>query len=75
MPKKKPQTFEEQYERLEEIVERLESDDVALEESLALYAEGMELVRLCGKKLTDAQQKIEKINAAMKSDANDDTDE
>jgi exodeoxyribonuclease VII small subunit len=51
--------FEEALEKLEEIVSQLESGDLALEESLAKYEEGVRLVRLCQKKLGEAKKKIE----------------
>ncbi|HUU46990.1 MAG TPA: exodeoxyribonuclease VII small subunit [Acidobacteriota bacterium] len=70
----KAQQFEDAFARLEEIVAKLEGGEVALEESLDLYAEGMKLVKLCGKKLTSAEQKIERLNAALAADAGDDDD-
>ncbi len=60
---KAPEKFEEAFERLEEIVSKLESGDVALEESLDLYTEGMTLVKFCNQKLTVAREKIEKLSA------------
>lgn len=59
---KAPEKFEEAFERLEEIVAKLESGDVALEESLDLYTEGMTLVKFCNQKLTVAREKIEKLS-------------
>lgn len=65
-----PEQFEAAFERLQTIVEKLEGGDVTLEESLALYAEGMGLVRFCGEKLSAAQEKIEQLSAtASDSDA------
>jgi exodeoxyribonuclease VII small subunit len=62
MPKKdEPRKFEDAFERLTEIVELLEAGEKGLEESLDLYAEGMKLVQLCGKKLTEAEKKIERL--------------
>lgn len=60
---KAPEKFEEAFERLEEIVAKLESGDVALEESLDLYTEGMTLVKFCNVKLNVAREKIEKLSA------------
>lgn len=60
---KTPEKFEEAFERLEEIVAKLESGDVALEESLDLYTEGMTLVKFCNQKLTVAREKIETLSA------------
>ncbi len=63
-----PERFEDAFERLEAIVAKLESGDVALEESLDLYAEGMTLVKFCNQKLTVAREKIEKLSARDASD-------
>jgi exodeoxyribonuclease VII small subunit len=59
MPKKN--SFENTLKRLEEIVQRLESGDLSLDESLKLFEEGIELSRLCTKKLSEAEAKVEKL--------------
>ena len=51
--------FEEALKKLEDIVEKLESGDYPLDESLAKYEEGVKLVRFCQKKLEQAKKKIE----------------
>lgn len=56
-------TFEENISRLEQIVRAMERGDVALEESLKLFQEGTELVRVCEKLLDDAQLQVSKITA------------
>jgi exodeoxyribonuclease VII small subunit len=50
--------FEEAMERLEQIVENLESGNLPLEESLKIFEEGMTLVNFCSKKLEEAEQKV-----------------
>lgn len=50
--------FEEAMERLEEIVQGLESGDLSLEESLKIFEEGMKLIKFCSKKLEEAEQKV-----------------
>jgi exodeoxyribonuclease VII small subunit len=50
--------FEEAMERLEHIVESLESGDLSLEKSLEMFEEGMKLVNFCSKKLEEAEQKV-----------------
>jgi exodeoxyribonuclease VII small subunit len=57
--KQEPARFEDALKRLEEIVGRLEKGELALEESLALYEEGIKLSRLCHTKLEEAEAKIE----------------
>lgn len=51
--------FEDALRQLEEIVQRLEKGELALEESLKLYEEGIRLSRLCHAKLEEAEGKIE----------------
>ncbi len=50
--------FEKKLTRLEDIVEKMESGDLALEESLKLFEEGIRLSRDCNVQLTDAEQKV-----------------
>lgn len=57
-------TFEENMQRLEQIVRTLERGDVALEESLKLFQEGTELVGRCGKLLDEAELQVKKIASA-----------
>lgn len=57
-------TFEENMQRLEQIVRSMERGDVPLEESLKLFQEGTELVRACGKILDEAQLVVKKISTA-----------
>ncbi len=54
-------TFEENMQRLEQIVRSMERGDVALEESLKLFQEGTELVRNCGKLLDEAELQVKII--------------
>ena len=58
---KKNLSFEENMQRLEQIVRAMEKGDVPLEESLKLFQEGTELVHACGKLLDDAQLQVEKV--------------
>ena len=53
--------FEQSFQRLEEIAQLLESGDTTLEESMALYEEGMKLVKTCGTALNEAEAKISKL--------------
>ncbi len=54
-------TFEENMQRLEQIVRAMERGDVALEESLKLFQEGAALIRNCGKLLDEAELQVRKI--------------
>ncbi len=53
-----PKTFEERVERLQVIVTSLEKGDVALEQSVALYKEGMQISMACREQLEKARHDI-----------------
>ena len=56
-------TFEQAYAELENIVTQLESGDLTLDESVALYERGQRLARLCGEKLDAAELRVRQIGA------------
>ncbi len=53
------QSFEAALARLEALVDRLERGDLALEEALAAFEEGVALARRCATQLSDAERRIE----------------
>lgn len=53
--------FEQAIKKLEEIVRRLEEEQVPLEESLRLFAEGKKLARACEQGLTEAENRVKLI--------------
>ena len=55
----KEKTFEESMERLEKIVSDLESNDKPLDETIALFEEGLKLVKNCDEKLKTYEQYIQ----------------
>ena len=57
----KNHTFEENMQRLELIVRRMEQGDVPLEESLKLFQEGTELVRKCNALLDNAKLQVQLV--------------
>lgn len=59
-----PQKFEDLLSRLEQIVSDMENGEMPLEKLLASYEEGMKLVKACGDRLTDAEQKVEILSRA-----------
>src|SRR6201998_1076461 len=61
--------FEGAMDRLEAIVEQMESGKLPLEDLIVRYEEGMNLVKVCQERLTSAEQKIEIIarNSAGKA--------
>lgn len=61
-------SFEDGYDRLEELIEQLEAGQLSLEESVALYEEGIQLATHCGQKLDDAELRISSLlNGAAES--------
>ena len=54
-------SFEKQIQRLDEIVEKISSKALPLEESLKLYEEGNNIIRELEEALKEAQEKVEKI--------------
>jgi exodeoxyribonuclease VII small subunit len=61
--------FEGALDRLEKIVEQMESGKLPLEDLIVRYEEGMNLVKICQERLANAEQKIEIIarNSAGKT--------
>jgi exodeoxyribonuclease VII small subunit len=59
MTKKKSEQFEDALKRLQVIVETLERGDLPLEQAMESFAEGMQLVQLCHKKLEEAEKKVQ----------------
>jgi len=53
--------FEGAMDRLEKIVEQMESGKLPLEDLIVRYEEGMNLVKICQERLASAEQKIEII--------------
>jgi len=53
------QTFETAFSRLEEILEKMNSGTLSLDDSLKLYEEADGLIMMCSKRLNDAERRIE----------------
>lgn len=51
--------FEKALGKLEDIVEKLESGGLSLDESLEKFTEGVKLIKFCNQELTAAEEKIE----------------
>ena len=62
----KSNEFEKAFGELEQIVKRLESEELPLDESLELFEKGIRLSRLCNQKLEEVEKKIELILADSK---------
>ena len=55
-------SFEEGFRRLEEVVDRLSSEEVSLKESFRLYEEGAKLIQFCSKLLTEFEGKVKQLS-------------
>ncbi len=53
--------FEKKLSKLEEIVTKMEKGDLALEDSLKFFEEGIKLSRECHAQLNEAEQKVKKL--------------
>lgn len=54
-------SFEEALEQLEIIVQKLESSELKLDDSVELFSKGVELAGLCSNKLSNVQQQVQKV--------------
>ncbi len=61
MSTKKNLTFEESLARLETLVDEMEQGDLSLDKMVSYFEEGSGLVESCSKRLTEVEQKIEKL--------------
>jgi len=66
MPRPRPNEFEKAFHELEQIVRRLEGEELPLDESLRLFEEGIRLSRFCHQRLEEVEKKIELILADAK---------
>ncbi len=62
MEEKNTQTLEETFEQLEGMLSALESRDISLEESFALYQKGIGLLRECNEKIDTIEKKMKIMN-------------
>ncbi len=53
--------FEKKLTRLEDIVTKMESGDLTLEDSLKFFEEGVKLSRECNSQLSQAEQKVKTL--------------
>jgi Exonuclease VII small subunit len=70
----KAKKYEDAVQRLQEIVESLETKDETLENSMKLFEEGVALSAFCYEKLAKAEQKVIEF-AENKENIQEDADE
>jgi exodeoxyribonuclease VII small subunit len=68
MPPKK-MNFEESLQKLENIVEQLESGEVELEQSIEKYEEGKNLIENCYSILKNIENRVKKLNIDKEGNA------
>jgi len=57
----KANSFEESINRLEELVDKMESGESSLEENLKWFEEGMDLIKTCQTHLLDADKRVQEL--------------
>jgi exodeoxyribonuclease VII small subunit len=68
MARPRSNEFEKSFQQLEKIVQRLEGEELPLDEALRLFEEGIGLSRFCHQKLEEVEKKIEVILADAKGE-------
>ena len=56
--KAKTKSLEESFVRLDEILEKMEAEEVSLEDSFQLYQEGMKLVKQCNQSIDKVEKEL-----------------
>ena len=57
----KANSFEESINRLEELVDKMESGESSLEQNLKWFEEGMDLIKTCQTHLVDADNRVQEL--------------
>jgi exodeoxyribonuclease VII small subunit len=68
MARPKANEFEKAFQELEKIVQRLEGEQLSLDEALKLFEQGIGLSRFCHQKLEEVEKRIELILSDAKGD-------
>ena len=61
------ETYEEAFDKIQQIVQNLEDSDMPLEQSLDRYAEGLRLLGVCYEKLNAAEKRFEQLSETLDS--------
>lgn len=61
-------SFEEALARLEKITQTLEQGGLKLDESLALFEEGVQLARICNERLNSSELKVNQLYTLVDQD-------
>ena len=63
MAEKNNRSLEEDFEALQEIVGRMESEEMSLEETFTAYSKGMELLKKCSEQVDQVEKKVQALRA------------
>lgn len=63
MDTKQTAGLEENFQKLEQTIEKLEQEDISLEDAFTAYSEGMKLLKLCNEQIDGVEKKVLKLNA------------
>lgn len=55
-------TLEQTFEKLEHTIQKLEQEDISLEESFKLYKKGMEMIKFCNDKIDKVEKDVLKLD-------------
>jgi len=64
----KKNSFEESINRLEKLVDKMESGESSLEQNLEWFEEGMVLIKICHTHLEDAEKRVQELIKPSKSE-------
>lgn len=54
-------TIEENFEKIEKTIEKLEQEEISLEDAFAAYSEGMKLLKECNDQIDKVEKKVLKL--------------
>ena len=69
MPKK--ESFKQSMDRLDEIIARLNQNEVELEEDITLFEEGLKLVKQCDARLKQFEQRVSVLSEVKEEEGQD----
>ena len=69
MPKK--ESFKQSMDRLDEIISRLNQNEVELEEAITLFEEGLKLVKQCDARLKQFEQRVSVLSEVKEEEGQD----
>ncbi len=55
-------TLEESFEKLDAVIEQLETEEITLEEAFSCYKQGMDLLKGCNDTIDKVEKKVRKLN-------------